>query len=445
MQSRFFGMSALVAFVGVCNAIGCGTSAGKNDEPAARTGQSIQGGTADTTHTFEVGVCGGSPGQCQLLCTGTLIAPNLVVTARHCVSQTPSGSVDCAATNFGAQYNPSQYYITTSSTMLSSAGTWVRAKEFVTPTPTALCGNDIALIILTSNVPASAATPAIPNVMYDLRDRAHISKLADTAIGYGLTSPANMNSAGTRHIRQNIQFNCIPSDPSKFIDCWSHGYQNEMREQEFFSGDGPCEGDSGSGAFSQAQFDNGEFLSLGVLSRGGVTVDGMTCQGSFYTRLDSYRDLIISTANRAATLGGYTAPSWVSSPPIPPLSDGGTKPPADGGSSSDGGPVTPSPGELGAPCANDDECNSKSCSAIDGKAFVCTQSCDTANVCPAGFSCKSGFCFVTPPAASNSTQATGNSGGCAVAAPTKDPSKPIPWLIGIAGIALAGAALRRRR
>ncbi len=443
MASRFFGMSALVALVGVGNAIGCGTSNG-GDEGTRSAAQPIQGGMPDSTHTFEVGVCGGSPGNCNLLCTGTLIAPNLVVTARHCVSQTPMGNVDCAATNFGGQYNPSSYYITTSSTMLSSAGTWVRASQFVTPTPTALCGNDIALIILASNVPASAATPAIPNVMYDLRDRSHISKLADTAIGYGLTSPANMNSAGTRHIRENIGFNCIPSDVSKFTDCWAHGYQNDMREQEFFSGDGPCEGDSGSGAFSQAQFDTGVFLSLGVLSRGGVTPDGQTCTGSFYTRLDSYRDLIITTANRAATLGGYTAPSWVSSPPIPPIGDGGTKPPADGGSSGDGG-STPAPGELGAPCANDDECNTKSCSAIDGKTFVCTQSCDATNVCPDGFSCKSGFCFVTPAPPKNTTQSSGSSGGCAIAAPAKDPSKPIPWLIGIAGIALAGAALRRKR
>lgn len=449
MASRFFGVSALVAAVGVANAVGCGT-ASKSDEAARSTDQAVQGGTSDTTHTFEVGVCGlGSPGNCQLLCTGTLIAPNLVVTARHCVSQTPPGSVDCATTAFQGQYSPNNFYITTNSSLFQSSGTWVRASKFVTPTPTLLCGNDIALIILASNVPASAATPVTPNVMYDLRDRTHISKLADTAIGFGLTDPTNMNSAGTRHIRQNIQFNCIPNDPSSFVDCWKHGYQDIMREQELYSGDGPCEGDSGSGAFSQAQFDNGQFLSLGVLSRGGVTLDGKTCQGSFYTRLDSYRDLIIQTAKQAATMGGYTPPDWVNSPPIAPLPDGGTKPPADGGTTPTGDAGnTPAPGQLGAPCSINDDCDSKNCSAVDGKTFVCTQSCDAQNACPDGFACKYGFCFAGSSTTGNQTQSSGSSGGCSVAptaTPAKDPSKPIPWLLGVVAFGLAGAAVRRRR
>src|SRR3990172_7411309 len=40
---------------------------------------------------FAVGVCAtnSGPGNCSFLCSGALIAPNLVLTARHCVSQTP--------------------------------------------------------------------------------------------------------------------------------------------------------------------------------------------------------------------------------------------------------------------------------------------------------------------------------------------------------------------
>jgi hypothetical protein len=384
-----FGGGAIVALLGLFNAIGCGASGASSDEPTRATDDAIQGGQSDSTHTFEMGVCAlaSGPGQCQLLCTGTLIAPNLVVTARHCVSQTPTDNVDCATTSFGGQYAASQFYVTTNASIDGGSGTWFRAKQIITPVPTPLCGNDIALIILQSNVPASAATPAIPNVMYDLRDRTHISTLADTAIGYGLTNPLNITSAGTRYIRQNIQFICIPDDPSRFVDCWAHGYQGLLAEQEFYSGDGLCRGDSGSAAFSQAQFDQGQFLALGVLSRGGVTANGATCTGSFYTRLDSYRDLIIATANTAASQGGYTPPSWVNSPPIAPLADaGGT--PADGGG-------TPPTDDSGAP----------------------------------------------PP---STNQATSASSGCAIA-PAKDPSKPIPWLIGIAGIALVGAALRRKR
>jgi len=284
MTSRLFGISAVVALVGVTNAFGCGTSS--HDESTRASTADIQGGTTDSTHTFELGVCLGSPGNCQAICTGTLIAPNLVATARHCVAQTPSGNVDCATTRFGSQYAATQLYVTTNQSIFTSSGTWAHGAKIITPTPTLLCGNDIALIILSTSIPASAATPVTPNVMYNLVDRNYISKLEDTAIGYGLTAP-NTNTAGTRHIRQHIPFNCMPGD--RFYDCKAKGY-TDIQDQEFFAGDGPCEGDSGSGAFSQGQFDQGQFLSLGVLSRGGVSLDGLTCVGSIYTRLDSYRD-----------------------------------------------------------------------------------------------------------------------------------------------------------
>src|SRR5438132_127277 len=101
MRIRFVGA---VAFVASVWAVGCSSNATHEarDEGVSATAQAIQGGTSDTTHTFAVGVCGGAKGQCQFTCSGALIAPNLVVTARHCVEQTllngqPSEVVDCSA------------------------------------------------------------------------------------------------------------------------------------------------------------------------------------------------------------------------------------------------------------------------------------------------------------------------------------------------------------
>src|SRR5204862_251245 len=69
---------------------GCGTSSPPREDARVSTA-AIQGGEIDTTHKFAVGVCAGGagPGDCAYICSGALIAPNLVVTARHCFQDAP--------------------------------------------------------------------------------------------------------------------------------------------------------------------------------------------------------------------------------------------------------------------------------------------------------------------------------------------------------------------
>ncbi|HEX4515538.1 MAG TPA: trypsin-like serine protease, partial [Polyangiaceae bacterium] len=90
MKVLAFGTATLAA---VMLAAGCSSS---DHAVSSSQSQPIQGGTLDTTDSFAVGVCAGAPGQCQLFCSGALIAPNLVMTARHCVNQPSSTSIDCA-------------------------------------------------------------------------------------------------------------------------------------------------------------------------------------------------------------------------------------------------------------------------------------------------------------------------------------------------------------
>ncbi|MGH7280001.1 MAG: hypothetical protein ACRELY_00635, partial [Polyangiaceae bacterium] len=193
--------------------------------------------------------------------------------------------------------------------------------------------------------------------------------------------------------------------------------------KEFITGDGTCEGDSGSSAYDQATF-GGNNQSFGVLSRGGE--DDMTgqCQEAIYTRLDSWRDLIVQVVTTAAASGGYPLPPWTKPAP-PPVVDSGS--PAQTGS-----------GQLGDSCTNNSDCTSDNCSSS-----TCTQACDDSNTCPDGYDCTGGFCFASQTTADSAGDGSGSataSCGCKLAG---GPSSPVPWKT--LGIALGAILFVRRK
>ena len=183
-----------------------------------------------------------------------------------------------------------------------------------------------------------------------------------------------------------------------------------------------------------------------MLSRGGTS--GSTCIQPVYTRTDAWASFIISTAETAASDGGYTAPPWTQPPPPPPP-DGGTE---DASTTADGGPPPPPPGTLGAPCGDNSDCDSGICESDNGgQTWICSQHCQASlNGSDCGlpnYQCLGaddsgmGYCFPAP--SSNSNSSSGGGGGCAVG--HSDPSKPVPWGTLMLGGTFIGVGVIRQK
>jgi MYXO-CTERM domain-containing protein len=433
--------------------------------PTATQSSAIQDGTTDSTDTFSVGIIQTEDISQDMVsyCTGVMLGPNLVATARHCVSELSSSTIECGTSSFGALYPASDLFITTSTVIdphdLTSYNNSV--SEILVPSGSgsaAVCGNDIALLIL--GQPITLPQYVVPTISPAMTSSQYETTV--TAIGYGVDSPTDTtgSTAGTRRIKENVALQCIPNDPNpseSALDCFASDPTQApmyLTASEFMSGDSTCEGDSGSGAFEQSNFDAGRWVAFGVLSRGGTSADGTTCIQPIYSRFDAWTSLLVSAANEAATMGGYAVPSWAinvdaglgqfssgADSSAASGSDGGASAGDDDSSTATGAPATGSSAD-GTSCDTGSACASGLCATTTGSTTgpgVCVALCGAGNTCASDFTCQSGYCF---PASSP----THGSSGCSVAGSpgAPSPASALVWGVGLAGLGM-GRGRRRRR
>lgn len=285
----------------VVGQLGC---QGAPDLAAQSNVHSILDGVADTAHPGVVAI--ENPFEAL---SGFVIAPDLVLTARHGVGEVIHPRSPCVDVNGGdiaeaaAPYAATKFRVYTSDDVFARPGTPLNVAEVLLPSAaTALCGNDVALLRLASSLdPALAIAPRL--------EGPPLEGESVTVVGYGAAAGGTDTTSGKRRVRDDVSVAAIGPQLPRYL------------ESEWTISEGPCAGDSGSPAFGA------DGRAIGVMSRGNKA----TCADMIYERVDTHAAWLRQEARASYLRAGLEVPAWIE-PPLQGEPDGGAmSPPTDAG------------------------------------------------------------------------------------------------------------------
>jgi Trypsin len=386
------GALLLVAGAGMLSS--CASADGDSGAAVRAVRSAISDGELDSTDTsvFLLASRRGSEG--VALCSASLVAPNLLLTARHCVSDVTAEHVTCGQTMVSAPFAVSTLSASNSLTLGSVTKRYRASAVSVPSEGTDICGFDIALVTLEAAVPSSVATPLVPRI-----DAPVARSESYRAVGYGQTEAGDAGVAGERRMRSGLLVNCAPGKCGQGVE-----------SNEFVGETGICSGDSGGPALDESG------KVVGVVSRSGTD-----CAHPVYASVASWKDWLIRVATEAAAQGQYDPPFWVKT--------GLSGPPDAATARVQGDKCTASPD-----CDSGFACYSPTSRADNA---YCAALCKEQATCPSRTTCQLGLgvCVANPPSAHGSSSCALSSSGSASSA----------RLLLIVALAAIGSEPRRRR
>lgn len=209
-------------------------------------------------------------------CTGTLIAPNLVATALHCVTESALGTFSCGTDGslqaddmsqgrLGSFVEPSDVEIYAGVSVGSEPG--ALGAKLIGTGSNQICRNDLAFVVLDRAMEA-------PIARVRLNDFVRYGE-ALRVVGYGQT---DVDGSSGRYTRTGVRV----VDVGPLAD----GESGTAAPRTFVANEGPCHGDSGGPAFSA---DTGALLGVYSLT------SGSSCTGAgirnVYTHLSPFAAL----------------------------------------------------------------------------------------------------------------------------------------------------------